>query len=236
MLTLESLSKFHRTDTVETTALDNIDLHIEKGEFVSIMGPSGCGKSTLLSILGLLDAPSAGRYSFMGQEVAGYNERQRADLRKNVGFVFQSFNLLDDLTVAENVELALQYHGIAAKERKLRAAGALERLNLTGRANHFPKQLSGGQQQRVAIARATVGNPPILFADEPTGNLDSINGEEVMELLTALNASGTTIVMVTHSPEHATYGDRIITLRDGKCVSAPVTASSVAKSPAHTAV
>jgi len=223
MLTLESLSKFHRTDTVETTALDNIDLHIEKGEFVSIMGPSGCGKSTLLSILGLLDAPSSGKYHFMGQEVAGYSERQRADLRKNVGFVFQSFNLLDDLTVAENVELALQYHQIPARERKLRAAEALERLNLSGRASHFPKQLSGGQQQRVAIARATVGNPPILFADEPTGNLDSINGEEVMQLLTALNASGTTIVMVTHSPDHATYGDRIVTLLDGKCVAAPVT-------------
>ncbi|KQN76029.1 phosphonate ABC transporter ATP-binding protein [Duganella sp. Leaf61] len=228
MLTLESLSKFHRTDTVETTALDQIDLHIEQGEFVSIMGPSGCGKSTLLSILGLLDAPSAGNYRFMGQEVAGYNERQRADLRKNVGFVFQSFNLLDDLTVAENVELALQYHGIAARERKVRAASALERLNLAGRANHFPKQLSGGQQQRVAIARATVGNPPILFADEPTGNLDSTNGEEVMQLLTALNAAGTTIVMVTHSPEHATYGNRVITLLDGKCVAVPATAQAPA--------
>ncbi|MGV7211559.1 ABC transporter ATP-binding protein [Oxalobacteraceae bacterium A2-2] len=236
MLTLESLSKFHRTDTVETTALDNIDLHIDQGEFVSIMGPSGCGKSTLLSILGLLDSPSAGKYHFMGREVAGYGERQRADLRKNVGFVFQSFNLLDDLTVAENVELALQYHKIAARERKQRAGEALERLNLSGRADHFPKQLSGGQQQRVAIARATVGNPPILFADEPTGNLDSVNGEEVMQLLTGLHAAGTTIVMVTHSPDHATYGDRIITLLDGKCVAAPVSAKAAPARPALAAL
>jgi putative ABC transport system ATP-binding protein len=218
MLKLESLSKFHRTETMETTALNSINLHIKKGEFVSIMGPSGCGKSTLLSILGLLDAPSTGKYHFLDKEVAGYNESQRADLRKNVGFVFQSFNLLDDLTVAENVELALQYHDMPAKERKQRAADALAKLNLAGRAKHYPKQLSGGQQQRVAIARATVGNPPILFADEPTGNLDTVNGEEVMQLLTDLNKAGTTIVMVTHSPEHAKYGNRVISLLDGKCV------------------
>ncbi len=218
MLKLEALSKLHRTDTVETTALNSISITIEKGEFVSIMGPSGCGKSTLLSIMGLLDAPSSGKYYFLGEEVAGYPESKRADLRKNVGFVFQSFNLLDDLSVAENVEVALQYHNIPAKERKRRAAEALEKLNIAGRAKHFPKQLSGGQQQRVAIARATVGNPPIIFADEPTGNLDSVNGEEVMQLLTDLHKAGTTIVMVTHSAEHAKFGDRVINLRDGRCV------------------
>lgn len=215
-----NLAKMYRTDEVETTALDGINLSVNEGEFVSIMGPSGCGKSTLLHILGLIDTPSGGEYLFMGEDVAGYKERKRAPIRKaNVGFVFQSFNLIDELTVFENVELPLQYNNVPARDRKTKVDAVLEQMNMSHRAKHFPKQLSGGQQQRVAVARALVNQPNIIFADEPTGNLDSEHGEDVMKLLIDLNASGTTIVMVTHSPENAAYGNRIVNLLDGKVVS-----------------
>lgn len=220
MLKTVNLSKIFRTDEVETTALNQVSFDVAFGEFVAIMGPSGCGKSTLLNIVGLLDNPSSGEFYFNGIEVSKYKEKQRTNLRKsNIGFVFQSFNLIDELTVFENVELPLLYQNIPLGERKKRVEEALERMKITHRKKHFPQQLSGGQQQRVAIARAVVGNPKLILADEPTGNLDSTNGEEVMNLLTELNKEGTTIVMVTHSPSDAEKAHRIIQLFDGHIVT-----------------
>jgi len=220
MIRTNNLKKIYRTEEVETTALDNINIEIEQGEFISIMGPSGCGKSTLLNLLGLLDNPSGGEYYFLEKEVSKFTERQRAHMRKeNIGFVFQSFNLIDELTVYENVELPLLYLKYSASERKKRVIENLERMEIMHRKNHFPQQLSGGQQQRVAVARAIVSSPKIILADEPTGNLDSTHGDEVMNMLTKLNEGGTTIIMVTHSPAYAEYGNRIIHLFDGHIVT-----------------
>jgi len=220
MIHIKDLKKLYTTEEVETTALNNVNLEIKSGEFVAIMGPSGCGKSTLLNILGLLDNPSSGEYHFVGHEVSKYSERQRADLRKsNIGFIFQSFNLIDELTVYENVELPLLYLGMPSSEREQKVNASLDRMQIMHRRNHFPQQLSGGQQQRVAIARAVVAKPKLILADEPTGNLDSKNGEEVMNLLTQLNGEGTTIIMVTHSPTDAEFSHRIIHLFDGHVVS-----------------
>lgn len=220
LITTENLQMVYQTETVETMALNNINLTINQGEFVSIMGPSGCGKSTLLNVLGMLDKPSSGSYNFDGKLISGMNERERADIRKaNIGFVFQSFNLIDELSVFENVELPLIYLKVGSSERKQQVDQILERMGLAHRANHNPQQLSGGQQQRVAVARALVANPKVIFADEPTGNLDSVHGDEVMSLLTDLNRAGTTIVMVTHSPHDASYSERTIRLFDGKVVS-----------------
>ncbi len=220
MIHIKELEKFYRTDEVQTIALNKLSFEVKEGEFVAIMGPSGCGKSTLLNILGLLDDPDGGSFVFNGTEVSGYNERKRADLRKrNVGFVFQSFNLIDELTVFENVELPLIYTGVKTAERKTRVEEVLEKMQIMHRRNHFPQQLSGGQQQRVAVARAVVNNPKLILADEPTGNLDSSNGNEVMDLLTELNDSGTTIVMVTHSEHDAKYSHRIIRMLDGQKVT-----------------
>lgn len=220
MIKTQELIKVFRTDEVETTALKDINLEIKKGEFVAIMGPSGCGKSTLLNILGLLDNPTKGSFRFNDAEVASFKESERTQLRKgNIGFVFQSFNLIDELSVQENVELPLLYLKISTKERKAKVKAVLERMQIGHRSKHFPQQLSGGQQQRVAIARAVVTNPRLILADEPTGNLDSANGEEVMKLLTELNNEGTTIIMVTHSPAHAERAHRIIQLFDGHVVS-----------------
>ena len=213
----ENIRKVFRTEDVETWALNGVDIEINEGEFVAIMGPSGCGKSTLLNILGLLDNPSEGCYMLNGTDVTLFTEDNRTTLRKGViGFVFQSFNLIDDLNVYENIELPLLYMGIPRKERKRRVENAMRRMDITHRAGHFPQQLSGGQQQRVAIARAVVATPKIIFADEPTGNLDSKNGIEVMELLKQLNSEGTTIVMVTHSQRDASYAKRVINLFDGQ--------------------
>ncbi len=213
------LQKVFTTDEMETTALNNINIKVDKGEFVSIMGPSGCGKSTLLNVLGLLDTPSSGSYKFIDEEVGGYSERERANYRKhNLGFVFQSFNLIDELTVYENVELPLVYQGIPSAKRKPRVEALLDQMGILHRRNHFPQQLSGGQQQRVAVSRALVNEPKVILADEPTGNLDSSMGNEVMTLLKDLNAQGTTIVMVTHSPTYAEYGNRVIQLFDGAVV------------------
>ncbi len=220
MIKITGLEKVYRTDEVETIALNRLSIEIKKGEFVAVMGPSGCGKSTLLNILGLLDDPDAGSFVFNGIEIARFNERQRADLRKhNIGFVFQSFNLIDELTVFENVELPLIYTGIKAAERKQRVDAVLEKVQIMHRRNHYPQQLSGGQQQRVAVARAVVNTPKLILADEPTGNLDSSNGNEVMELLTNLNEQGTTIIMVTHSEHDARYSHRIIRMLDGQTVT-----------------
>lgn len=220
MIKTENLQKVFRTDEVETVALDEVNIEIRAGEFVAIMGPSGCGKSTLLNILGLLDNPTSGKYYLNGTEVAGFTETQRTKLRKGViGFVFQSFNLIDELNVYENIELPLLYLGISSAERKRKVEAAMERMAITHRRKHFPQQLSGGQQQRVAIARAVVAEPKIILADEPTGNLDSKNGTEVMKLLKELNSEGTTIVMVTHSQHDAGYADRIINLFDGQVVA-----------------
>lgn len=220
MIRTHNLKKVFTSDEVETTALNDINIEIKSGEFVAIMGPSGCGKSTLLNIMGLLDNPSSGEYFFMDHEVSKYSERQRAQLRKgNIGFVFQSFNLIDELTVHENVELPLLYLKVPSSEREKKVTASLEHMNIMHRRNHFPQQLSGGQQQRVAIARAVVANPKFILADEPTGNLDSTNGEEVMNLLSELNKAGTTIAMVTHSPHDATYANRIINLFDGMVVT-----------------
>ena len=217
MLTMRELSRVYRTDTVETTALDNIDLDIEDGEFVAVMGPSGCGKSTLLNVIGMLDSPTSGSYVFDGQEVAGLPEAKLADVRKrNIGFIFQSFNLVDELSVRENVELALLYHDVAPAERRRRVEEVMDRVGIAHRARHRPSQLSGGQQQRVAVARALVGNPKLILADEPTGNLDTQHGEEVMKMLQQLNREGSTIVMVTHSPSHADYAGRVVNMLDGK--------------------
>ncbi|HUA23627.1 MAG TPA: ABC transporter ATP-binding protein [Steroidobacteraceae bacterium] len=221
MLSLKHLSKVYRTTEVETTALRAVDLDVAGGEFLGVMGPSGCGKSTLLNIVGMLDSPSSGEYWFAGQNIAGWTEGQLSDLRKNsLGFIFQSFNLVDELNVFENVELALLYHrDVSARDRKTRVREALERMKIAHRARHRPQQLSGGQQQRVAIARAVVSKPKLILADEPTGNLDSATGEEVMQLLTELNGEGTTIIMVTHSRPHAEYAHRIVNLLDGAIVT-----------------
>lgn len=220
MIKTVNLTKIFRTDEVETTALNNVSFGITPGEFVAIMGPSGCGKSTLLNILGLLDNPTGGEYFFNGAEVSRFTERQRARMRKeNIGFVFQNFNLIDELNVFENVELPLIYLGLSATERKRRVAEALEQMQITHRRKHFPLQLSGGQQQRVAVARAVVANPKLILADEPTGNLDSANGEEVMNLLERLNQQGTTLIIVTHSQRDAEYAQRIVRLFDGQIVT-----------------
>ena len=220
MLKLDDVSKVYRTSEVETLALAGVSMRIDPGEFVAIMGPSGCGKSTLLNVLGLLDSPSSGTFSFFGEEVAGLPEAQLTRLRReHIGFVFQSFNLIDDLSVAENVEVALLYRGVAAGERRRRVAEALERVGMGHRARHRPQQLSGGQQQRVAVARALVSAPRLILADEPTGNLDTANGEEVMRLLTEAAAAGVTIVMVTHSLVHAAVAQRTVKLLDGRVVS-----------------
>lgn len=220
MIKITDLEKYYATEEVRTIALNKLSFNVKMGEFVAVMGPSGCGKSTLLNILGLLDDPDGGSFMFNGIEVAGFNERKRADLRKhNIGFVFQSFNLIDELTVFENVELPLIYTGVKAAERKERVDAVLEKMQIMHRRKHFPQQLSGGQQQRVAVARAVVNNPKLILADEPTGNLDSSNGNEVMDLLTELNEAGTTIIMVTHSEHDAKYSHRIIRMLDGQKVT-----------------
>lgn len=220
MIKIENLSKVFRTEEVETTALNNVSLHVKEGEFVAIMGPSGCGKSTLLNIIGLLDNPSDGNYFFNGQEVGHLKEKQRTQVRKgNIGFVFQNFNLIEELNVYENVELPLIYLKKKANEKKQLITDILNRMNISHRAKHFPQQLSGGQQQRVAIARAIVAGPKLILADEPTGNLDSKNGIEVMNLLTELNQEGTTIIMVTHSQRDASYAHRVINLFDGQILT-----------------
>ncbi|WP_288741489.1 ABC transporter ATP-binding protein [uncultured Rheinheimera sp.] len=220
MIQLQQLNRVFRTAELETTALNQIDLVIEQGDFVAIMGPSGCGKSTLLSILGMLDSPSSGAYLFQGTDIANFSEKQLAQLRKTqLGFVFQSFNLIDELSVFQNVELPLQYQGIAAAERKQRVEAILKRMQIDHRADHLPLQLSGGQQQRVAVARALVINPALILADEPTGNLDSKNSEEVMQMLRQLNREGTTVVMVTHSEHEARYASRIVRMLDGQIVT-----------------
>ena len=220
MIKTEKLQKIFRTEEVETWALHDVTLEIKEGEFVAIMGPSGCGKSTLLNILGLLDNPTNGTYELNGTDVSKFTEAERTNLRKGViGFVFQSFNLIDELNVYENIELPLLYMGVPKEERKRRVEEAMERMAISHRVKHFPQQLSGGQQQRVAIARAVVANPKIILADEPTGNLDSKNGKEVMDLLTQLNREGTTVVMVTHSQRDAGYATRTINLFDGQVVN-----------------
>jgi putative ABC transport system ATP-binding protein len=220
LIRTNNLRKLYTTEEVETTALNNVNLEINAGEFVAIMGPSGCGKSTLLNLLGLLDNPTDGEYHFVGREVSKYTERQRANLRKsNIGFVFQSFNLIDELTVFENIELPLLYLGVSAADRKKRVNDALEKMEIVHRRNHFPQQLSGGQQQRVAVARAVIGNPKLILADEPTGNLDSAHGDEVMKMLSDLNEAGATIVMVTHAPSYAEFAHRIVHLFDGHVVT-----------------
>ncbi|NCE71399.1 ABC transporter ATP-binding protein [Odoribacter sp. Z80] len=220
MIKIENLSKTFRTEEVETTALNQVSLHVKEGEFVAIMGPSGCGKSTLLNIIGLLDNPSEGNYYFNGQEVGHLKEKQRTQVRKgNIGFIFQSFNLIDELNVYENVELPLVYLKKKSSEKKKLITDILNRMNISHRAKHFPQQLSGGQQQRVAIARAIVAAPKLILADEPTGNLDSKNGSEVMNLLTELNQEGTTIIMVTHSQHDASYAHRVINLFDGQILT-----------------
>lgn len=219
MIQIENLSKTFRTEEVETLALRGVSLHVDKGEFVAVMGPSGCGKSTMLNILGLLDNPTEGKYLLDGVDVTNLKEKNRTALRKGkIGFVFQNFNLIDELNIEENVELPLRYLNVSASERKARVKEALERMGISHRAKHFPQQLSGGQQQRAAIARAVVAKPALILADEPTGNLDSKNGKEVMDLLTELNREGTTIVMVTHSQHDAAYTHRVINLFDGKIV------------------
>lgn len=220
MITLNKLTKVYRTDEIESTALNQVSFTIEKGEFVSIMGPSGCGKSTLLNVLGLLDKPESGSYQFLSEEVGHFNEKQRSNVRKaNIGFVFQNFNLIDELTVFENIELPLIYNKVSKVERKQRVNEIIEKMGISHRSSHFPQQLSGGQQQRVAVARALITRPPLVLADEPTGNLDSSHGNEVMELLCELHEEGTTIVMVTHSSHDASYSNRIINLLDGQVIS-----------------
>jgi putative ABC transport system ATP-binding protein len=219
MLKLEHVSKVYRTTDVETAALDDVSLEVKPGEFLAVMGPSGCGKSTLLNILGLIDSPTSGSYWFRGEDIARCSEEELTLRRRaGIGFVFQSFNLIDDLNVTENVEVALLYVGVPRAERRERIAAALERVDLAHRARHMPKQLSGGQQQRVAVARALVANPKLILADEPTGNLDTANGEAVMEMLTRIMNGGTTIVMVTHSEEHAKRAHRVVNMLDGRLV------------------
>jgi len=220
MISIQHLSKVFQTEEIETIAINNISLNVDTGDFLAIMGPSGCGKSTLLNILGMLDGATTGEYYFDDEEIARANERERARLRKGkIGFVFQSFNLIDELTVFENVELPLLYLKVSPADRKAQVEHVLEKMNISHRRNHFPQQLSGGQQQRVAIARAVVSNPALILADEPTGNLDSENGEEVMKLLKELNEAGTTIIMVTHSPHDASYAHRTINLFDGTIIT-----------------
>ena len=217
MLNMREVSRVYRTDTVETTALDGIFLDVADGEFVAIMGPSGCGKSTLLNVIGMLDSPTSGSYLFDGTEVAGLSESKLADFRKrNIGFIFQSFNLVDELSVRENIELALLYHNVPSGERRTRVDEVMDKVGIAHRAKHRPSQLSGGQQQRVAVARALVASPKLILADEPTGNLDTAHGEEVMKMLRQLNQEGSTIVMVTHSPAHADYATRVVQMLDGR--------------------
>ncbi len=226
MLKLHDLYKVYRTDEVETVALNGVNFEVNEGDFVAVMGPSGCGKSTLLNIVGMLDGLTEGNYFFYDENVAGYPESKLSTIRKqHIGFIFQSFNLIDELTVAENIELALLYHRMPSSQRKKRVAKVMERMGIAHRAKHMPGQLSGGQQQRVAVARAVVGDQPLILADEPTGNLDSVHGQEVMELLRTLNAEGTTIVMVTHSPSHADYAHRTVNLFDGHIVTDNVRAA-----------
>ncbi|GHG59243.1 ABC transporter ATP-binding protein [Alishewanella longhuensis] len=228
MIQLQQLNRVFRTAELETTALNQIDLQLAKGDFVAIMGPSGCGKSTLLSILGMLDSPSSGAYLFEGTDIAKYSEKQLAQLRKTkLGFVFQSFNLIDELSVFQNVELPLQYQGVPTAERKQRVEAILKRMQIDHRADHLPLQLSGGQQQRVAVARALVINPALILADEPTGNLDSKNSEEVMQMLRQLNQDGTTVVMVTHSEHEARYASRIVRMLDGQIITERAMASKL---------
>lgn len=220
MIKTVNLTKIFRTDEVETTALNEVSFNVHQGEFVAVMGPSGCGKSTLLNILGLLDNPSGGEYYFLDKEVSHHSEKQRARLRKeNIGFVFQNFNLIDELTVFENIELPLIYLGYSSRERKKRVEEVLEKMQITHRKKHFPLQLSGGQQQRVAVARAVVANPKLILADEPTGNLDSAHGDEVMNLICDLHKNGTTVVIVTHSQRDAEYSQRIVRLFDGQIIT-----------------
>ena len=219
MIQLNQVSKSYRTDTVLTAAVRGIDLRIDAGEFTALMGPSGCGKSTLLNLIGLLDRPDEGQIELQGQPVAGLGESQRAQLRKqHIGFIFQSFNLIEELTVAENIELAPLYQGVSAAERRLRVAEAMDKVGIGHRAGHRPSQLSGGQQQRVAVGRAVVARPRLILADEPTGNLDSSNGEEVMRMLQSLNDEGTTVLMVTHTPSHADHARRVVSMIDGQIV------------------
>ncbi len=234
MIELHDLSKVYRTSDVETTALNQVNLEIEKGEFIAIMGPSGCGKSTLLNILGMLDSPDTGSYQFLGEDVANRSERELSAVRKdNIGFIFQSFNLIDELSVAENVELPLLYQKMPAKERAERVQEVLERVKIAHRGGHRPQQLSGGQQQRVAVARAVVTNPGLILADEPTGNLDTTNGEEVLSLLGELNTDGTTIIMVTHDPSHADHASRIVHMLDGRVLSENVVGMQPASEARH---
>ena len=226
MLKLHNLTRVYQTDDVETLALNNVNIEIKKGEFVAIMGPSGCGKSTLLNTIGMLDSPTEGQYIFAGEHVEGYSEKQLSEIRKkNIGFIFQNFNLIDELTVHENIEMALIYHKIPAAERKARVEKVMDKVGIAHRAKHLPIQLSGGQHQRVAVARAVVGDQALILADEPTGNLDSAHGQEVMEMLQSLNDEGTTIIMVTHSPAHADYARRTINLFDGHVVTEDVRAA-----------
>ena len=220
MLKLHDIVKTYRADNVETTALDSVNIEIQQGEFVAIMGPSGCGKSTLLNVIGMLDTPDSGNYFFNDEDVAAYDESKLSDIRKhNIGFIFQSFNLIEELSVFQNIELALLYHGITAAERRDRVNAVMDKIGIAHRSGHMPSQLSGGQQQRVAVARAIVGNQGLILADEPTGNLDSANGQEVMEMLQRLNQEGSTIIMVTHSPSHADFAQRTINFLDGAVIT-----------------
>ena len=234
MIQLEDLTKTYRTSDVETTALNDVNLNIDDGEFIAVMGPSGCGKSTLLNVLGMLDTPTSGRYRFADETVSQRSERELAAIRKqNIGFIFQSFNLIDELSVAENVELPLLYQKLPAGERAQRVREVLERVNIAHRAGHRPQQLSGGQQQRVAVARAVVTDPKLILADEPTGNLDTSNGEEVLKLLGDLNSEGTTIVMVTHDQSHADHASRVVQMLDGRVLSENVVGLQTANGGRH---